>query len=356
MADDNETPTIESQTGTNTKPEAATKRPLSLLASEMFGDEFHGEVKKEPDPAEIKPIDAEVETETEPAAESSATTGEPVEDIADIIRQNLEADPTLLAKLKLSTKVDGQSGEVTLEDLVRSYQIQTAAEKRLDDAKAKSADILAETNAKAAKIGERFAEAAALIESLESDLADDIKSVNMDKLRKEDPAEWSAKNTEFEKRRAKIQQRKLDAVTKYNKANQQAQDEAKAAFAKYFAEESSALFEKRPDWRNPETFTNAKSKLTKFLSSVRPNTAQQVSHNHELLLLAEKAMLYDELQANTNAAKKRMVTVPKVLKPGASKPQDQISKERVDKVRDRLRKSGSIDDAFALLKAKRGGK
>lgn len=353
MADANEAPTIESQTETNTQPEAATKRPLSLLASEFFGKDFHGEVPKEPDSTE-SPVETAPEETTE--NETAAPDGEPEDDIADLIRQHIETDPALLQKLKLGVKIDGQTGEATLDDLVRSYQIQTAAEKRLEEAKAKSADILAETNAKAAKIGERFAEAAGLIESLESDLADDIKAADMDKLRREDPAEWAAKNAEFEKRRAKIQQRKQTAIEKYNKANQQAQEEAKAAFEKYFSAEQESLLEKRPDWRNQETFTNARSKLTKFLSSVRPNTAQQVSHNHELLLLAEKAMLYDELQANTNAAKKRLAQVPKVLKPGAPKPQDQITKERTQQVRDRLRKSGSIDDAYALLKAKRGGK
>jgi hypothetical protein len=237
---------------------------------------------------------------------------------------------------------------------VRSYQIQTAAEKRLEDAKTKSAEITAEATAKAAKLNERFAEAAALVESLEGDLADDINAANMDKLRRTDPAEWAAKNAEFDKRKAKIAQKKLDAVSKYHKANQQAQEEARANFEKYLAGEHNALMDKRPEWRDAEKFKADGKKLTEFLSAVNKNTAQQVSHNHELLLLAHEAMLYRELKANTNAAAKKLEKVPKVLKPGTPTPPETTAKAKLEKLRSTARKTGSLDDALALLRAKRG--
>lgn len=348
MADASAAPTTEQQTLT-TPEKPAPKRALSLLATEMFGDEFHGEVPEAaPDVAKAEePQPADVADES--AAEETA---EP--DVSELIRQHFESDGELLKKVKLGVKIDGQTGEATLEDLVRSYQIQTAAEKRLEDAKVKSAEITAEATAKANKLNERFAEAAALVESLEADLADDINAANMDKLRRTDPAEWAAKNAEFDKRKARIAQKKLDAVTKYHKANQQAQEEAKANFEKYLASEHAALMDKRPEWRDAEKFRADGKKLTEFLSNVNKNTAQQVSHNHELLLLAHEAMLYRELRANTNAAAKKLEKVPKVLKPGTPTPPETSQKARLEKLRTQARKSGSLDDAFALLKAKRG--
>jgi len=260
----------------------------------------------------------------------------------------------LLKKVKLGVKIDGQTGEASLDDLVRSYQIQTAAEKRLEDAKTKSAEIMAESNAKANKLNERFAEAAALVESLEADLADDIKAADMDKLERDDPALWSQKRIRFEERKNKIQQKKLDAVSKYHKASQQAQEEAKANFEKYLVSEQSALLDKRPEWRDAEKFKVESKKLTEFLSAVNKTTAQQVSHNHELLLLAHEAMLYRELRANTNAAAKKLEKVPKVLKPGTPTPPETSAKAKLDKLRSTARKTGKVDDALALLRAKRG--
>jgi hypothetical protein len=322
------------------------------LASEVFGDEFHGEVPE----AEV----ADTQTPETPIADGpdegqteEGESKEPEADISELIRQHFEQDGELLKKVKLGIKVDGQDGEATLDDLKRSYQIQTAAEKRLEDAKAKSAEILAESNAKADKLGERFAEAAALVKSLEDDLADDIKAAEMDKLERDDPALWAQKRIKFQERAAKIQQKKLDAVTKYHKANQHAQEEAKAAFDKYLLQEQSALMEKRPEWRDQTKFKAESKKLQEFLTGVNQNTAQQVSHNHELLLLAHEAMLYRELRANTNAAAKKLEKVPKVLKPGAPTPPETSAKAKLEKARQQARRTGSLDDAVALLRAKR---
>jgi hypothetical protein len=345
MSDAEAAPTTEPTTPT---PNAAPERRFSLLAAEVFGSDFHGEVPEAPAVAET-PEPAPVELADESAPEAEA---EP--DVSELIRQHFESDGELLKKVKLGVKIDGQTGEASLDDLVRSYQIQTAAEKRLEDAKTKSAEITAEATAKAAKLNERFAEAAALVESLEGDLADDINAANMDKLRRTDPAEWAAKNAEFDKRKAKIAQKKLDAVSKYHKANQQAQEEARANFEKYLAGEHNALMDKRPEWRDAEKFKADGKKLTEFLSAVNKNTAQQVSHNHELLLLAHEAMLYRELKANTNAAAKKLEKVPKVLKPGTPTPPETSAKAKVEKARSQLRKTGSIDDALAFLRAKRG--
>jgi hypothetical protein len=346
MSDAEAAPTIEPTTPT---PNAATERRFSLLAAEVFGSDFHGEVPEAPAVAET-PEPAPVELADESAPEAEA---EP--DVSELIRQHFESDGELLKKVKLGVKIDGQTGEASLDDLVRSYQIQTAAEKRLEDAKTKSAEITAEATAKAAKLGERFAEAAALVESLESDLTEDISAANMEKLRRTDPAEWAAKNAEFDKRRAKIAQKRTDAIAKYHKANQQAQEEARANREKYLAGEYNALMEKRPEWRDAEKFKADGKKLNEFLSSAtNTNTAQQVSHNHELLLLAHEAMLYRELKANTNAAAKKLEKVPKVLKPGTPTPPETSAKAKLEKARSQLRKSGSIDDALAFLRAKRG--
>jgi hypothetical protein len=350
MSDAEAAPTIEPTTPN--QPEPARMRALSLLAAERFGDDFHGEV---PEVADVAVQTPETPVADGPDEGQTETTEEAEPDVSDLIRQHFESDGELLKKVKFGVKVDGLASEATADELIRSYQIQTAAEKRLEEAKAKSHEVLAEATAKQAKVNERFAEVAALVESLETDLADDIKAVDMDKLRRTDPAEWAAKNAEFDKRRAKIQTKKLDAVTKYHKANQQAQEEQKAAFEKYMATEQVSLVSKWPELGDAKTRKVEIEKLSSFLSSsVNQTTAQQVSHNHELTLLARKAMLYDELKANTNAAAKKLEKVPKVLKPGTPTPPETQAKAKLDKLRATARKTGSIDDALALLRAKRG--
>jgi hypothetical protein len=347
MSDDNDSPTIESPAPEkNIETEAAPKRPLSLLASETYGKNFVGEVEEAANDAieEAQTTDAPTET----AAEIE-------EDLAAIIRQNLDADPTLLARLKLTTKIDGESGEATLEDLIRSYQTQTAAEKRLEDAKVKAKQILEEASSRTAKVDEQFAVTAKLIEKAEAKLSKEIKEADLAQLRRDDPSEWSARMREIDQQRAEINQMKLEAVGAYRQSQQATRSEMETALAEHIRKEHAALLEKKPDWADAEKAKAGKAKVAGYLVK-QGFTQDDVARasDHRLVLMAEKAMLFDELQANTNAAKKKLATVPKVLRPGTTKAPDQINRERVSSLESKLRKTGSIDDAFALLKAQRG--
>ena len=76
--------------------------------------------------------------------------------------------------------------------------------------------------------------------------------------------------------------------------------------------------------------------------------------DHRAILIARKAMLYDESQVKTKAMKKKLVKVPKILKSGTTKSQDQVDQEKLAQVKKRLRETGSIDDAFKVLQARRG--
>jgi heme-binding NEAT domain protein len=70
--------------------------------------------------------------------------------------------------------------------------------------------------------------------------------------------------------------------------------------------------------------------------------------------MARKAMQFDKGgQAKVSAAKKKVAKVPKTMKPGAPKPQEQINQEQVAKHKAKLKKSGKLDDAMELLRARR---
>jgi hypothetical protein len=316
----------------------------------MFGDTFKGEV---PEGAETEVTETTEET-SEPAetAETTETTDE--DDTATIIRQNLDADPKLFAKLKLGVKIDGQEGEATLEDLIRSYQIQTAAEKRLEEAKTRSKQIVDEASAKASQVDEQFAVTAKLIERAEAKLVKEIQASDLAKLRQDDPSEWSARMREIDQQRAEITDMKREAISAYQTSKQKAAEEMQNARRAHLQKEHDALLGRRPEWRDETKAKAGKGKLAAFLLE-NGFTQQEISEasDHRLLLLLDDARAYRELQANTDAAKKKLAKVPKVLKPGTPKPPDQINRERQSALTARLRKTGSIDDAFALLKAQR---
>jgi hypothetical protein len=74
--------------------------------------------------------------------------------------------------------------------------------------------------------------------------------------------------------------------------------------------------------------------------------------DHRAFIVAEKARLWDESQGKVQLTKKRIQSVPRVMKPGARKEPSAINLEKVREAQKRLRTSGHMDDALALLRAK----
>jgi hypothetical protein len=329
--------------------EAAEKRPLSLLAREMFGREYMGDEAAEPAKVEppVEPKESvEVEEPEEVEAEESAEPEEvPISSVSELI-EHMEADPEWFNSLKVPVKVDGKPAEATLTDLVASYQIQEAAKHRLEEAKAKSQEAHQQIAKQQEAIKAELGAAAGLVHLAEQLFQQDLGQANLAKLREEDPDKYLIEKDRLTERRNALEQVKQALKQNVEKAFQ-----PKGPDPEEFASARDALIKEVPALAEE----GERNRLAKALLA-RGYTEEEIAGTTDYRLFrdAYKAMLYDETQAKTDAAKKKVAKVPKVLKPGAPKPQEQISKERIDRQRDQLRKSGSLDDAFALLRAKRG--
>ncbi len=345
-------------------------RDMSLLAAEKFGHQYHGrrepvepstETEETEDNAEER---AEEGTDAEEpdagdreAPEGEEVEGESEEEVIQSWNELVEAqgwDPEWASGLKVPVKIDGQDGEATFEDLVRSYQTQTAAEKRLEEAKAKSKQINEQVQQKADELNGSFQQVGALITRAESMLDSEMNGVDWQKLRVDDPSEYAAKKQEIAERREEIEKMKREAYQSYQQASQQQEQEAQQKRMEQLQVEQEALLQKLPDWKDPEKAQAEKTKLVGYLTTqgFDENDVMGAS-DHRLIVLARKAMLYDESQGKSDAARKKVQKVPKVLKPGAPKSNEQQQKESEDKVRQRLRSKGDLDSALTLMKSRR---
>src|SRR4249920_1688625 len=131
-------------------PEPAI-RSRAEIARELFGKDFHGEVApaskpeeaEEPKPVdteggEVPPEQPEGEQPEEGVSETAPEedTGEtPIETVSELV-EHLGTSQDWLNTLKVPVTVDGTPTDATIGDLIKSYQIATAAEHRLEDAKA----------------------------------------------------------------------------------------------------------------------------------------------------------------------------------------------------------------------------
>lgn len=366
----------ETETADTTQPtdqQQGAERPLSLLAKGYYGDSYHGEVeeqKADDPPEDPEGQKEEAETEEAQASEEEADADDTPDDGADDegedgevaissvdeLIETQEWDREWFNSLEVPVKVDGEPAKAKLSDLVANYQINRAADKRLEEAKAKREAHTKEIAEKEKQLEGQFATAAKLIEGAEKLLDADSSSIDWNALKADDPAEYSAKKIEFQERRDAIEKAKSEAVESYQKMVQEGQKKAQEEFQEQLLKEQEKLLEKLPEWNDPVKAKEEQSQLRNYLIE-QGFTEQDVmgASDHRLILLARKAMLFDTGQKKVNAAKKKVRKVPKVMKPGAPKPQQQANREKADKARAKLRQSGSIDDAFLALKAKRGG-
>jgi len=151
------------------------------------------------------------------------------------------------------------------------------------------------------------------------------------------------------------QQRKYDndmnahkeAQGELAKTHQQKQEQARLQYDTWLQGEQEKLAEMLPEYVDEAKGPTIKKQVAEYAMK-NGYTADQLSMaGASDVNLIYKAMQYD--MGKKSAAKAKVAPVPKMQKPGTSKSKAEIStKMREEQVR-KLEKSGSIDDALALM-------
>lgn len=355
-------------------PEQA--KSYSLLASERFPNAYKGEVRDEPETvtveegAEIEtdPVEGEeltVEAEVEEAEtltteeqDESPEDANTLEDIQAWLAQEKELEVNFDDAL-VTLKINGREEKRSIADLKANSQKLEAADDILESAKAKAREersaFYAELEAKNQQATESLTMAATLVQSAEKVLADERESVDWERLRVEDKAEYLAKKDEFKERATAIDQIKRDAATMYQNWQHQAKQEADAARQEQLIAEQEKLLEKLPEWANGDVASKEKGQVVNYLQEIGfSNEEISQAGDHRLILLARDAMLYRNQSETVETTKKKIEKIPKVVKPGAPKTADQRNSAKIQALQRRMQEKPTAENAFALLRAKRG--
>lgn len=311
-----------------TIPEPAIE-PASLL----YGPAKPEEPKDEPPQVEDEPEHEPPSAEDEPPPEAEPGANEQEITSFSELLEHYQLDPDWAQNLKVQVKVNRKEMEVPFADLVKSYQIRQATEAELKEAKEKSKAITEELNQQKASLSAYLQILDGLIKEEESSIERDAKGTDWAKLREDDPAEYSARKAEVAERRERLQEKKQKALEAYQKANEVYQQQYLKTLAERLQTEHEKLIEKIPEWRDAEKAEAEKPKLAQYLIG-QGFTQEEVSqaYDHRLVALSRKAMLYDEQREKSNSARKKVVKAPRVLKPGAKKPESPDKPPPTDRV------------------------
>lgn len=289
----------------------------------------------------------------------------PIEDDFDVdsleeLAQRLEVKPERLYKLKVKTKVDGKESDIPLHEAIKSFQLEGHVNNKSRELSERQRQIENEWQNKLntyeqqrAELGQRIKEATGIIDGLTEQLTNDFKKVNWDELRQTDPGEFAAKQTELNNQWQRIENYKQKVNNELSRAQHEQTVKAQNQFQELRSRELNALFERMPDWRDPNVLMQKNMEMTTFLRN-KGYSDERIAQlfDHRDILMVHQAMEAEKYRSAEQSAKAKLQVKPKSpsLKPNgidtALKTPDDVD---VSGLKAKFKQSGKSKDAITLM-------
>lgn len=171
---------------------------------------------------------------------------------------------------------------------------------------------------------------------------------NWEELSRTDPAGYVQKKAAWDKRQSELQAVQHEQERLQGEEMQQRQN----AIMGFVQQQKQAMLTARPELAEPEKSREFFTAVNNYAKSAFGFTDQELGGvlDHRMYLLAEKAMLFDQMQAKGQQVQQKVQSRPP-LRPGASKrdvPQQVVAAR---KAKDRLERTGSTRDAAAMIES-----
>ena len=298
-----------------TEPTALDPNQAGNLLAELFDD------TKKP-PGETPAAEKAVEVEVDPPAEDAPP---------EMVKVDIDGYEIELPK----DKADKLSAERLMQADYTRKTMATADERKA--AQAESQKAIQERTAYAQNLTRLQAQ-------VEGALQDQSKAVDWQQLLTNDPVEYLRQRHLAESRQAQLQQ----IGQEQNRVNAQLQAERLNAHDRHLVEQQQALVAKLPEWKDEAKASAEKSAIRDYLLGQGFEAAElaQVTDARSVVM-ARKAMLYDQMVSKASAAAKKVATLPtKVERPGGGEAQGMDKRASAFQ---RLSKSGRPEDAASLF-------
>lgn len=316
----------------NTTPEGSGELSVSGAADAILGlmGGEEGSEQEQPE-SQLEANDSDAESDEPEYSDESEVEQEDGEDESE--------EPQ-----KFRVKAAGEEREVTLDELIKSYQLGTDYTKKsqavAEERKAVEAERQAVQEAKAMR--DQYAQRLELIEQM---INQPQQAEDLDYLKETDPIGYAVKVAELSQREKQLAQVRAER----ERISQQQEYDRQQQMRQMVAAESEKLVAAIPEFADP-------SKGETIRKDIRTYGKQMGFSDEELanvfdsraVLTLFKAMQYDKLQSSKPAVNKRVQEAPKAIKPGVSKPRDSNSEE-LKKLKARAKSSGRVADAASVF-------
>lgn len=308
--------------------EGAAEKISGLLNPQ---DQQETEIKKV-EPSESEPEEQEVQ---ESQAESEATNEQESENTEVTEEQQTELEEPNLHRLK----VNGQEIEVSLDELKAGYSRDSDYRQKTHSLSQERKSLEEQKNSLRQSYETRLKELNDTIATADEFIRQQQGGQDLQKLFDEDPV--AAARLEFQLRQ---QSEKIEDMKAKARAAQQKQ------YNDFLETQKELAAQRIPEFADPNKADTFKLNMRNTLRDYGFNDQEIGSlADHRFLMVAKDAMGYKSLQNKKPIVQKKVANAPKVVKSGVAKQNVSSGREVIRNKINKLRKSGSINDAKSAL-------
>lgn len=287
-------------------------------------------------------LDPPQKTESEEGSEEHAEA-EAEQEVEAELEQEQESGESEQEPQTFTVKIDGKEVEVSLDELKNGYQRQSDYTRKTMEAAEQRKAADAETQKAQQERIEYNSKLERMAVQLEGVL-EQQSQIDWAALIESDPVEYLKQQQLFQQRQALYQQN----MQERQQLAQQFQHEQAQAHQSYLAKQQEDLLAKLPDWKDDAKAAAEKTAISKFLQEQGfgdEDISSIADHRH--VLIARKAMLYDQMMAKARVQAKKVQEAPqRVVKPGVTAQGNADGRSAAMK---QLNKTGRVEDAAAVF-------
>ena len=320
--------------GTNPDAPLGTKEAVNLLLNRDTTPSQASEDVQESEDTPIEEVSTEeTEVEEEEEVEEQSADDETEEEGEQYDEESEEEEVAVYL-----AKVDGEEVEVTVDDLLKSYQLEQTAQKRLRDVAEDRKKVSSEAQQVEAE-RKYYAENLALLQdALKQYQTGGKTDAEWQELYQRDPIAYMKAKED-----ARDQELRIQTLQQEQLAVQQRQIEA----------EQVKLLERIPEGKDSEDARRERSNIVTYAKRFGFSEQEIAATNDSRVVdLLRRAYLYDALQSRKPTATKKVKKAPKMVKSG--KPKGKVDTKAIAKKKafEQLAKSGRKEDAISYLLTK----
>jgi len=233
----------------------------------------------------------------------------------EALAEELGLDPDKLVltedgEIMISMRVNGKDEQVGLKEAIAGTQFHKANDEKARVLADERKSFESERAQVAQQYSEQLQQIRGLGEMLQNKLMQEFQGIDWENLRRADPAEWTAKQREFEIRNHELQQAgQMLGQQMRSEQEHYTQQEAQER-ASVLSSERELMIGNNPTWRDQEVMKNELNSIVEYArsSGFDDEELSDVIHSRHVEVL-RKAMLYDQGQT---VASKKVKQVPNV--------------------------------------------